>query len=237
VKKNLSHIPNLPKNQLEDSARRVFENFALTLCDFFHPEELEVSFSNGSRENIEQARQRGRGAVLVTFHMGHWELGGRMLGQWGWPVTAIYQPYRSSYLQRIIQTHRAPGIAYVPVGQGAATTAMEVLRRGEIVAVLGDRPFGERGLPVQLLGRRVRWPRGPVLLAIRAKAAITVAVVVREKPGGYVIMAEPPLMARGASYQEVERLTQSLADSFGKLVQKFPDQWYRFEPLWELDEG
>src|SRR5690349_13325010 len=70
---------------------QVFENFAVTLSDFLS--QAKVSVEVEGRERAEEARRQGRGVIFLTSHLGHWELGGRILADWKWPATAVYKPY------------------------------------------------------------------------------------------------------------------------------------------------
>ncbi|HRY29807.1 MAG TPA: hypothetical protein P5079_07185, partial [Elusimicrobiota bacterium] len=97
---------------------KVFENFVLTLSDFLSGAKPVVHVEG--REKAEAARAVGKGAVFLTSHLGHWELGGRILADWGWPVTAVYQPYRSAAMHDFIHKRRSPGLRYLAVGKGAA---------------------------------------------------------------------------------------------------------------------
>ncbi len=74
-------------------AKRVFENFGMTLADFLGGQKVDLRIEG--RERAEAARARGKGTIILTTHLGNWELGGRVLSEWGWPVTAGFQPYRS----------------------------------------------------------------------------------------------------------------------------------------------
>jgi len=107
----------------------------------------------------------------------------------------------------------------------------DALRRGDMVAMLGDLPFGEEGIDVKLLGHHVMWPKGPILLAVREKCPIVVAVVIRTQFGHYKAFIEDPLIPRASTRAEVRRLVQEVTTQFAKYVTAYPSQWYRFRPF------
>lgn len=226
---NLSHLLGYTGRKKTEIRNQIFENFALTLYDFFAPSGVTIEVPE--RAKLESVRKKHGGILVLTFHMGHWELGARSMAEWGWPVTAVYQPYRNKKLKRVIEAHRAPGVRFIPVGAGAAQGVQESLRRGDVVAMLGDHPFGEDGSPVPLLHHRVLWPRGPVVLAVRAKAPIVIAVIVRHGHRRYVAHIEDPLVPNDGSKGEVDRLVGAIAFKFGKLLTHHVTQWYRFQPF------
>ena len=169
--------------------------------------------------------------MILTFHVGHWELGARTLSEWGWPVTAVYQEYQSRSFQKLIESKRAPKVRYISVGAGAARGVTDALKHGEIVAMLGDHAFGEEGIPVQLLGQEILWPKGPALLALRENVPIVAALVYRHEGRNYRAVVEEPIYPHGHTRAEIHRLVQEIADKFGRFLPDHLAQWYRFMPL------
>jgi len=94
--------------------------------------------------------------------------------------------------------------------------------------MLGDHPFGEDGGPVDLLGHRIVWPRGPIILAVRTGAPIVVAVIVSVGAQKYRAIIEEPMFPKARTLAEADRLMQEVAAKFGRVVQSHPTQWYRF---------
>jgi lauroyl/myristoyl acyltransferase len=223
---NLRGILDMEEKQAEATADEVFRNFALTLHDFFIPDGVTIDLPR--RDALERARKLGKGVLTLTFHLGNWELGARVMQSWGWPVTAVYQPYSNLKFKELIESSRAPGVNFIPVGGVAARGVRDALRRGDVVAMLGDHPFGEEGAPVNLLGHRVMWPRGPIVLAVREGCPIVVAVIVRVGRQSYRALIEEPMVPQSRTLAEVERLSQAVVDKFGSVVRSYPTQWFRF---------
>ena len=209
----------------------VFRNFGYTLADFFLDGTPEVRVEG--REKAEEAYRKGKGAIFLTSHLGSWELGGKILAQWGWDATAVYQPYRSRVMQKFIQRRRAAGLDYLPVGRGAAVGMGRVLARGGALAVLGDRPFGEEGESVLLCGRPARLPKGPFLFAVRQGSPVLPSFVLLEGPGRYRAVIEDPLWPAGKGPEAVKELLDRMARILEKYILHHADQWYCFESVWK----
>lgn len=223
---NLKNLLAVDHTQRPRLIQKIFSNFALTLLDFFFPDDVTIAVPE--REKLDRIRQEHGGLLVLTFHLGHWELGARAMQRWGWPVSAVYQPYRNKRFKNMIESRRAPGVEFIPVGGKAAKGVSQALKSKRIVAMLGDHPFGEEGTVVNLLGRRVLWPKGPIVLAIKEKTPIVVAVITRSSPHHYTAHIEDALIPQSKSKVEIDRLVQAVADKFGKFVTQFPEQWYRF---------
>jgi lauroyl/myristoyl acyltransferase len=223
---NLEHLFTYSKFDIEKFTNRIFRNFGLTLYDFFFPGNVTVNVPE--RKKLENIVNQKKGVMVLTFHMGHWELGARVMSEWGWPVTAVYQPYQNERFKRVIEKRRAPKVNFIPVGGQAASGVRTALKRGDVVAMLGDHPFGEEGTPVQLLGKTVLWPKGPILLAVKEMVPIIIAVIIRKKDGTYEAIVGDPLIPKEKTRSEVQRLVQAVADKFGNFATDHLDQWYRF---------
>jgi len=224
---NLRRLMSLEGNSLKKINRAVFKNFALTLKDFFFPEDFDIQVPEKSR--VEKLREKFGGVMILTFHMGNWEGGARMMRSWGWPVSAVYQPYENKHFKKTIESRRAKGVNFIPVGKDAAKGVINALKRGDVVAMLGDQPYGEEGTWVRLLGQTVKWPKGPILLAAKAKAPVVIAVIVRKNQNEYEALLEDPIYPFDRSKKGIQQSIQEVADKFGKLLVRFPTQWYRFE--------
>jgi KDO2-lipid IV(A) lauroyltransferase len=229
VKDNLAVIAGFSGRAY--APRDLFRNFGLTLADFLSdglPAEVTVE----GREKAEGARARGKGLLFLTAHIGNWELGGKVLAQWGWDVTAVYKPYQTESMQDFIRDRRAEGLAYLPVGKGAAAGVSRILSRGGAVAILADRPYGEEGLPVTLCGRTARMPKGPFVFAVRHGAPVVPGFVLIKGPGRYHCVVEEPLWPRGKGPAAVKDLLDRMARILEKYVVEHGDQWFCFEPVW-----
>jgi lauroyl/myristoyl acyltransferase len=223
---NLKRLLAYDDEKIKRTTREIFENFAITLFDFFFPEKLTVDVPE--RKKLEAIREKHGGVMILTFHMGHWELGARTMRQWGWPVTAVYQEYTNKKFKEVIESRRAKGVTFLPVGANAAQGVRNALKRGDMVAMLGDHPFGEDGTVVEVLGHKILWPKGPVVLAVREGAPIVVAILLRTGEQTYRAHIEEALIPQNKTRSEVDRLVQEVANKFGNFVSAHPTQWYRF---------
>src|SRR5262249_2319858 len=129
---NYKILLGLNRSGLRRMVKHTFENFAVTLYDFFNPSNVVVDIPDRAR--LEALREKHGGLMVLTFHLGNWEQGARVMSQWGWPVTAVYQPYQNAHFKKLIESNRAPNVHFIPVGRRAAHGVRESLKRGDVVA-------------------------------------------------------------------------------------------------------
>jgi KDO2-lipid IV(A) lauroyltransferase len=192
-------------------------------------------------EHLDAALAAGKGVMLVTPHLGHWELGGAVVARNGYPFNVVSAVVPDESVRRIKHGFRERlGIKHLYMDDPSSPSAMlgvlAALRNNEIVAMLPDRDSGAEQTAVQYCGDRARFPIGPAWLAVRTGAALLPAYVVRGSDGRYTARAEAPIFAPTADPDDrraaADDLTQQLATRFEAIVSRFPDQWYNFFPSW-----
>ncbi|NIU76175.1 MAG: hypothetical protein GWN71_22210, partial [Gammaproteobacteria bacterium] len=120
------------------------------------------------RERLAEALAESGSAVIVTGHLGNWEVAGSTLPAFGFPMDAVMQgiknPWLDTYVRRV---RRRLGMGLVD-RVDAWDRLVETLRDGRIVAFVADQDARERGVFVPFFGRLASTHRAPALLALRA---------------------------------------------------------------------
>jgi KDO2-lipid IV(A) lauroyltransferase len=94
---------------------------------------------------LQAALQRGKGVILLTPHLGAWELAG-LYASAHYPLTALYRPPKLAGLHDLIQMARErAGGHYVPTDQRGVRALYQALHRGEVVGILPDQIPGQTG--------------------------------------------------------------------------------------------
>jgi KDO2-lipid IV(A) lauroyltransferase len=239
---NLCALTGLGGDNLAALCRQNVVNFAGMLSDYFrcaagHDCTKLLTEWRGI-EHLHAARERGHGAIVVTAHLGHWELGGLLLAQQGVLLTVITLEEPESALTRWRDEHRQlAGLKTIAVGPGHAFSFVEIvhaLRRNEAVAMLVDRPYAGTGAPVTFCDRPTEFSTAPALLWQHTGAAVIPAFVIGNPTGRYTAFAEPPLdFSRSPDpHLDIIRNTQLLASQFEYIIRQRPDQWFNYVPIW-----
>ena len=246
VRENLrvvyEHQGLLPSRRLLDGcARKTFQYFGKYLADFIRyrkltPEGIRDRVSIQGREQLEAIRQSPRGAILLTAHVGNWELGGAFIAAMGIPLHAVVRPVPSPALERIFQFFREQrGLKVIPLAH-AGVGVVKALKRGETVALVGDRDFTGNGRPWKFFGRNVSLPRGAAWFAHRTGAPLYLGFVTRAPDDTFILRLHPPIdPAQVPTEEEIQaRIVRIMEDT----IARDPCQWFIFDPFWpgELDD-
>jgi Kdo2-lipid IVA lauroyltransferase/acyltransferase len=210
-------------------------SFAMNSVDFFCPKrDLITRIKSENAFIVEKTWRKHKKVIVVTAHLGNWELGMSYLLSRGFSMAGLYAPYREDDVVEWIMGHRNSEVEWIPVAKGAAEACLSALERGRILGILADIPFGEKGRRVQIAGHHVRLPLGPWAIAVRAKAAVIPGFVLREKPGQYRIVFHEPLDSiEGSFRKQMEHLQEAYRKRLESYLKAYPDQWGVLQRFWE----
>ncbi len=238
VAKNLACILGENHPDIPGYSRQVFGNFAKYLVDFFRFEKFDEQFLSEhiqiiGEENVDEAVSGGKGAILLSAHLGNYELAALVARKKG-PVTAIVLTHQDPQIDSFFTCQRRLSkVNPIPVGM-SLRAGFKALRRGEFLGVVGDRDFFDNGLKIQFLGKEMSAPKGPAIFSVRTGAPIVPTTLIREPNDDFRMIYEKPIYPRaGADEQEeIERLTRESVAVLERYVKENPTQWYFFREFW-----
>jgi len=240
VKANLKIIfPERENRQLRKISRMVFRNFAKYLVDFFRFEKLGRSYidKNIKLKNLhyfDQALAAGKGVVVLTAHLGNWELGGVVLAQLGYPFWAVALPHKNIKVNDFFVSQRArKGVNVIAMGKAIRSCISEI-RNNHLVALVGDRDFTEKGIIVDFFGKPTRFPEGPAALSLMTGAAIIPGFMLRNPDDSFTLSIEKPVefMPTGDKSKDLANLVKAYKNIFEDYIRRYPEQWYVFRRFW-----
>jgi lauroyl/myristoyl acyltransferase len=216
-------------------APQLLGNFLMTAVDFFcmrlHGPRA-ITYEGWSR--IKDAYEESRRVVIVTAHIGNWEIGISSLLDKGFPVAGLYATYTEDDIVEWIMSHRNPLVQWIPTAPGAADISVAAIEQGRILCLAADIPFGEHGRRVQIAGRTARLPIGPWAIALRAKATVLPAFIVRQSPGRYRgFIHEPIRPPAGSPKTQIVQMQDVYRGHLEHYLKAYPEQWGNLQPFWE----
>ncbi len=238
VKRNLRRILENP-SEAGRMARRTFTRYAQYLVDYTRMDLLKrnnlerlVNVFQG-KKHIDRALSQGKGAMILTAHLGNWEMGGVFLSLLGYSLNVITAPdvvaRLHDYRVRLRQEQRIKVITLNDT-LSSSLAVLKALKENGLVALLGDRELMGKGIPVKFFGQKVHFPLGPALLAYLSDAALIPTFVLMGEDGKYLCVAEPPLPIQktGSRDEDLAVNAQGIAEVMEKFIRSYPDQWFTF---------
>ena len=240
VKANLRVIfPEKSNRQLRKISRMVFRNFAKYLADFFRFEKLDRDYINKNikLENLhyfDQALAKGKGVVVLTAHLGNWELGGVVVAQLGYPFWVVALPHKNKSVNDFFDAQRnGKGVKVIATGKAVRSCISEI-KNNHMVALAGDRDFSEKGMRIDFFGRPAHFPEGPAALSLITGASIVPGFMLRNEDDSFTLRIEKPVEFKptGDKIKDLKDLICLYKNIFEDYIRKYPQQWYVFRKFW-----
>lgn len=237
TKGNLKAIfPGKTDKEIKRIRRTMFRNFAKYLVDFFRFPIIDEAYIKRyitveNRPFIDDALARKKGVIMLTAHLGNWELGGLVLGVLGYPFWAVALPHKNQKVNDFFNNRReSKGVHVIEFGK-AARTCLNLLKNNKLVALVGDKDFtNDAGIIINLFGRKTYLPKGPAGFALKTGAAIVPGFMVRNTDDTFTLHIERPI--EPCPGDTLESLTEKYKIIIERYIKQFPHQWYMFRRFW-----
>lgn len=190
-----------------------------------------------SSETLDKALVAGNGAILVSPHLGNWELGGLGLADLGYTINILTfrEPDEQvNELREVVRQERGVRFIYVDRDDAsplAIIEAVNALRRNEVLAILGDRDGSSHTILIDFFGRPTNIPVGAAYLALASGAPVIPVFVLMEEKGRYATIMEEPIIfcgSHGEHGNAIRSGMEKLLAVFERYIRAYPDQWYNF---------
>jgi KDO2-lipid IV(A) lauroyltransferase len=229
--------PSLSQRELAGLADRVYDHLGLTIAEAFLAEPAalarQVAVSPGWG-GLDQALSAGSGAIVVTGHLGNFELGGRVLAQ-RFPLLDVVKTQRNAPFDRFLQEQRLRfGIRTVPV-ENSGRAVLAHLRAGGLVTLLVDQDAGKTGFRTEFLGLPAStWP-GAARIAIRTGCPVVPVAILRNDDGTHTLHIGETLTPRDLTDREedIREFTGLISRAVERSIQDRPEQWFWVHRRWK----
>jgi KDO2-lipid IV(A) lauroyltransferase len=213
--------------------RTTIETAVLPKCS---PDEIIGMFDFiDNWEIVEETVKRGKGVLVVSGHLGNWELGGAYIAARGLRMEAVARRMQNPLFDKYLtDTRRSVGVHVIHDAE-AVKRVPRVIRGAGVVGFLFDQ--GAAGLAstwVPFFGRYAKTPRGPAVFALRLEAPIVFACAVREPDGRYSMKFEEIAVQRtGDRERDVDAIVGAYSNALERWVRKYPEQYFWQHRRWK----
>ncbi len=182
---------------------------------------------------LESAFRRQKGVILLTAHLGNWELAAAYISFLGYPMNAIGAEQRDDRFTELIMDLRLKcGVKTIPVSAGLKK-AIECLRKGEILGVLLDQDMGKNTVKGKFLGYEAITPYAPIKIAIKMGVPVVPLFIIRDKNIDY---RHKLYFLKPIYFDKEDDLVNSVQlcnDILSEWIRRYPEQWLWLHDRWE----
>lgn len=236
---NISQAFNITKTNAIPLARAVYRHLVLGALEFWllprlTPEEAGRLLPESQRARLLAPLSQGRGLLVLSGHLGQWDLLTCAAGLCGLRVHVITRRIKNRWLDRLwMQTRQRCGVELLP-DQGSARQVLAALRRNEIVVVVLDQhqPQGE---PIPFFGRLAATSTTLARLARATRAPVIPAFLLRRGQDFELVIGEVlPRVRSDRAHDDVREMTLTYTRELEHQIRRHPEQWLWLHRRWKL---
>ena len=220
-----------------DSYRHFAREAAMTFrLSRMNPQEVVERTDMEGFEEFRKAVAEGAGAVVVSGHLGNWEIAGASAAARGVHMDVVAHRQKNPLFDRyLVETRRRLGLT-VMVKNDALLLARRSLSAGRVAAFVADQNIRRRGVFVDFFGSAAATPKGPALFALRSGAPVFLGTAVRLPgwPSRYKVRAERVPVRRDLPVDEaILELTQRYTSILEQRIREAPEQYFWQHRRWK----
>jgi KDO2-lipid IV(A) lauroyltransferase len=235
-------MPELTVDERRAIVKGVFINLGRLLGEFSQFPRITSDNITGlveydGFENYQRASERGRGVLMLTGHVGAWELCAFAQGVYGHPLSFLVRPLDNPLLDRMISGYRELSGNRTINKNRAVKPVLEVLKRGDDVGLLIDvNTLTDQGVFCDFFGVPACSTTGLAVFALRADAPVVPGFLIwDERARKHRLRFEPeiPLLRTGDFKEEVKLNTARFTKVIEEYARRYPDQWLWVHKRWQ----
>jgi len=241
VERNLEQVCGpLPAAAAKARSFRLFVNYAQSITNMYclhHGQPVPVDAVTVGAEHIHKLQAAGSGAVVVTGHMGFWQIAPILMQRKSYPpLTMAMAEEPNQGTAEWERKHREKfRIVYTTSSPFATLELASVLRKGELVGMQMDRVPGGPHVLIPFFGRPAPFPLGPATLA-RATGAplVPTFIIAGADRTSATFYGEEPIEVRRTRDRDadVREATTRMVAVYERYVRLHPEQWFNFFDFW-----
>ncbi|MDO9187703.1 MAG: lipid A biosynthesis acyltransferase [Bacteroidia bacterium] len=196
----------------------------------------------GHDDNLVQLKNLNKGSILLSAHIGNWEIAGQMLeildAKFNILIYDNEAEKMKAYMGEVMKKKNFNIIAIKDGEMGHLIELHKAFSNNEWVVMHGDRYLpGTPTIEKTFMGKKAKFPRGPFIMAAKFGVPITIVFAVKETKSLYHFFAKKSIeVKRARTEQEVEQAVNEISDKYIKeleeMVKRYPTQWFNFYDFW-----
>jgi KDO2-lipid IV(A) lauroyltransferase len=235
-------FPQLSPREREAIARRMWRHLFLMIAEIAHtPRKVhETNWREHSQiVNVElfvRTLLSGRPLVLISAHFGNFELGGYLMGLFGFPTYTVARRLDNPYLDRFVNDFRGRTGQYMLPKDGSRERIQALLDQGGILTLLGDQAAGDKACWINFFGRPASTHKAVALFSLGNDAPTMVSYARRiGAPLHYEVGPQAICDPRQADFAHgsIPLLAQWYTDQLEQLVRRSPEQYWWLHRRWK----
>jgi len=201
-------------------------------------EDIEEIVVLDGNENFVDARKQGKGVLILTGHIGAWELSSFAHALYGYPLHFMARPLDNQRIDALVNSYRCTSGNLAIFKNESARVMLKILKDAGTIGVLADQnTMLDEAVFVDFFGKSASTTTGIARVALHTDAAVVPGYAVwDESIGKYRLRFEPAmeLIRTGDAERDIRENTQCFTKVIEDIIRKYPDQWVWVHGRWSV---
>lgn len=234
-------FPDWSESQTEAVIRGMLRNMGWMAAEFarlpkYTKENIQQIVVLDGHENYLEAQRRGKGVLVLTGHIGAWELSSFAHALYGYPLHYMARPIENARIDALINKYRGMSGNQPIFKNESARVMLRILREAGAIGILADQnTMPEEAVFVNFFGKPASTTTGIARVALHTDAAVVPGYAVwDENQQKYRLRFEPQveLLRTGDPERDILENTQRFTKVLEEIIRKYPDQWVWVHGRW-----
>jgi KDO2-lipid IV(A) lauroyltransferase len=235
-------FPEMPEAEREMILRAVYRNLGGLLAEFclmpgYTPDGASRFIRYEGLENYLAAQERGKGVLVLTGHLGAWELSSFYHSLMGMPMGMVIRRLDNPLVDAFVNKIRCQHGNRVIHKDDFARGLIASMRAGETVGILMDTNMTPpQGVFVPFFGVQACTASGMARIALKTGAAVVPGFLLwEESEGKYVLRfgKELEVVDSGDAERDAVTNTAAFTAAIEGMIRRYPEQWLWMHRRWK----
>ncbi len=199
--------------------------------------ETSLSVERTGEEYLNELAQGGKGGILVSAHLGNYEMAGHLLKRYNTIINIVMYDGEAQQLKAYLDQVTGPktfNIIYVREDLSHIYEMSAALQRNELICIHADRYLpGNRTIAHDFLGESALFPLGPFVLASKLNAPVCFVFAFKKSSYRYHFYGFRPKTYAGRGLTGAQAMLEDYVQLLEVYVKKYPEQWFNYYDFWE----
>jgi KDO2-lipid IV(A) lauroyltransferase len=237
LSKALPHLNDFQKNAVIEG---MWDNLGRVVGEFPHicamsAEEMSkhVEIDADSRKILDELIANNRGGILFSAHFGNWEIGPKMLINYGIKVKTFYRPLNNPLVEKMTSSLR--GVEMIEKGSNGNRQLINALKNKEFIIIMADQKVSD-GEPIKFFHDDAITTTSIAKIAMKYNIPLVPGYILRvNKQFKFLLKVEKPLEFNkiNSFNSEATNLTLKINQIIEKWISENPEQWFWVHNRWK----
>ncbi len=200
----------------------------------------KFTFNFDDEVYFNQMIAEGKGGLLLSAHLGNWEIAGHLLKKrMNTRINIVMFDNEHQNLKQYLEGvtgQRNANIIIIRENLSHIYEIMEALANNEFVCMHADRFLpGNKTLQTELLGEKALFPAGPFVLAAKLEVPVSFVFAIKQTRMHYHFYATPGIVYRSIENNTPQKILDEFVLTLQEKTKQYPEQWYNYYPFWQLN--